>query len=102
MAIPPETQWRNAAGSSVSPRERLPPRAMSTTEVTQSGASTTKVDTPRCLRTVFIRSGAVAFPVVVLLATLASCLVHARVLQLEQLCLEVRLQPGTVVALEGA
>ena len=43
-----------------------------------------------------------AFPVVVLLATLASCLAHARVLQLEQLGLEVRLQPGAVVALEGA
>ena len=69
MAIPAETQWRNAAVRLVSPW-RCSHRGSSDTHVTQSGASTTKVDAPLCLRAVCLRSGAVAFPVVVLLAAI--------------------------------
>ena len=104
MAIPAETQWRNAAVRLVSPC-RCSHGGSSDAHVTQNGASTMKVDTPLCLRAVFLRSCAVAFPVVVLLAAIvltvvvltvvvlavvvlalvaafASCLAHARVFQL--------------------
>ena len=69
MAIPPETQWGNAAASLVSPW-RGSHRGSSHTQVTQSGASTMKVDAPLCLRTTCRRSGVVAVAALVLLAAI--------------------------------
>jgi len=99
-AIRPSSQWRNAALGSVSPRRNHRERSPAGQD-RQSGAPTVTVGTPLCLRYQVAGQPSCCWSAPLAL-TGSHGLVAAHLLQVMQLPLEMGLQTGAVVTLEGS